>query len=54
MATSPSGTNRMRRIVYAKSRKLRLRVNGDQSYIELAGLEEVLTSVAALQVLTVQ
>ena len=34
-------TNRMRRIVYAESRKLRLRVNGHLDYIEPQGLSEV-------------
>lgn len=34
-------TNRMRRVVYAESRKLRLKVNGYKDYVEPAGLEEV-------------
>ncbi|KAJ4295013.1 hypothetical protein N0V90_007021 [Kalmusia sp. IMI 367209] len=34
-------TNRMRRVVYAESRKLRLRVNGHKDYIEPASLNEV-------------
>jgi len=34
-------TNRMRRVVYAESRKLRLRVNGYRDYVEPAGLGEV-------------
>ena len=34
-------TNRMRRVVYAESRKLRLKVNGYDSYVEPAGLNEV-------------
>ncbi len=35
-------TNRMRRVVYAESRKLRLRVNGfSQDYIEPASVQEV-------------
>jgi len=34
-------TNRMRRVVYAESRKLRLRVNGYKSYIEPTSLDEV-------------
>lgn len=34
-------TNRMRRVVYAESRKLRLKVNGYNSYIEPASLTEV-------------
>ena len=41
-AHQPLGsTNRMRRVVYAESRKLRLKVNGLDSYIEPAGLSEV-------------
>lgn len=39
--TPLGSTNRMRRVVYAESRKLRLRVNGFHDYIEPAGLEEV-------------
>ncbi|KAK0817683.1 hypothetical protein LTR91_019843 [Friedmanniomyces endolithicus] len=34
-------TNRMRRVVYAESRKLRLRVNGYKDYVEPASLKEV-------------
>jgi hypothetical protein len=34
-------TNRMRRVVYAESRKLRLRVNGHKDYIEPASVKEV-------------
>ncbi|KAK7192271.1 hypothetical protein PSPO01_01843 [Paraphaeosphaeria sporulosa] len=34
-------TNRMRRVVYAESRKLRLRVNGHEDYVEPMGLNEV-------------
>ena len=34
-------TNRMRRVVYAESRKLRLRVNGYKDYIEPASLKDV-------------
>lgn len=34
-------TNRMRRVVYAESRKLRLKTNGFKDYIEPASLEEV-------------
>lgn len=34
-------TNRMRRVVYAESRKLRLKVNGYDGYIEPAGVKEV-------------
>ena len=40
-------TNRMRRVVYAESRKLRLSVNGYKSYIEPASLEEVPAPVTA-------
>jgi len=43
-------TNRMRRVVYAESRKLRLRVNGLKEYIEPAGLAEVPVPIAAPQV----
>lgn len=41
-------TNRMRRVVYAESRKLRLRVNGYKDYIE-PGLHEVPVPVPAPQ-----
>lgn len=34
-------TNRMRRVVYAESRKLRLRVNGYKDYIEPGSIDEV-------------
>lgn len=34
-------TNRMRRVVYAESRKLRLKVNGYKDYIEPASVREV-------------
>ena len=34
-------TNRLRRVVYAESRKLRLKVNGYKDYIEPASLKEV-------------
>ena len=34
-------TNRMRRVVYAESRKLRLKVNGFKDYVEPASLKEV-------------
>lgn len=34
-------TNRMRRVVYAESRKLRLRVNGYRDYIEPGSIKEV-------------
>lgn len=43
-------TNRMRRVVYAESRKLRLRVNGLKEYIEPAGLAEVPASITAPQI----
>ncbi|KAK4933932.1 hypothetical protein LTR66_015813, partial [Elasticomyces elasticus] len=42
-------TNRMRRVVYAESRKLRLRVNGNKEYIEPTGLNEVPAPIAAPQ-----
>lgn len=42
-------TNRMRRVVYAKSRKLRLRVNGYRDHIEPASLNEVPASLPAPQ-----
>lgn len=42
-------TNRMRRVVYAESRKLRLRVNGYRDYVEPAGLGEVPVPVPAPQ-----
>ncbi|CZT51176.1 uncharacterized protein RSE6_12286 [Rhynchosporium secalis] len=34
-------TNRMRRVVYAESRKLRLRVNGWRDYVEPEGIKDV-------------
>ncbi|KAH8719424.1 hypothetical protein GQ44DRAFT_829308 [Phaeosphaeriaceae sp. PMI808] len=34
-------TNRMRRVVYAESRKLRLRINGYRDYVEPGGIAEV-------------
>lgn len=43
-------TNRTRRVVYAESRKLRLRVNGYKHYIEPASVNEVPVQVAAPQV----
>lgn len=42
-------TNRMRKVVYAESRKLRLKVNGFKDYIEPASLKEVPFSGEALQ-----
>lgn len=42
-------TNRMRRVVYAESRKLRLAVNGYKGYVEPASLEEVPVPVPAPQ-----
>lgn len=42
-------TNRMRRVVYAESRKLRLRVNGFKDYIEPASLAEVPAPIPAIQ-----
>lgn len=43
-------TNRMRRVVYAESRKLRLQVNGYRNYIEPIGLDEVPAPIPAPQV----
>lgn len=43
-------TNRMRRVVYAESRKLRLQVNGYKNYIEPAGLGEVPAPIPAPQI----
>ena len=40
-------TNRMRRVVYAESRKLRLRVNGHKDYIEPSSADEVPAPVFA-------
>ena len=42
-------TNRMRRVVYAESRKLRLRVNGYRDYVEPGSLGEVPVPVPAPQ-----
>lgn len=42
-------TNRMRRVVYAESRKLRLRVNGYKDYVEPKSLHEVPAPVPAPQ-----
>lgn len=42
-------TNRMRRVVYAESRKLRLRVNGHKDYVEPSSLREVPAPIAAPQ-----
>lgn len=39
-------TNRMRKVVYAESRKLRLKVNGYKNYVEPASLKEVPAPVA--------
>lgn len=41
--------NRLRRVVYAESRKLRLRVNGYKDYIEPASLKEVPAPIPAPQ-----
>ncbi|KJX95874.1 catalase like protein [Zymoseptoria brevis] len=50
-AHQPLGsTNRMRRVVYAESRKLRLRVNAFKDYIEPAGLAEVPAPIPAVQI----
>jgi hypothetical protein len=43
-------TNRMRRVVYAESRKLRLRVNGYRDYVEPGSVAEVPVNVPAPQV----
>lgn len=43
-------TNRMRRVVYAESRKLRLRVNGFKDYIEPESLREVPAPLVAPQI----
>lgn len=49
-AHQPLGsTNRMRRVVYAESRKLRLKVNGHKSYIEPTGFEDVPAPIPAVQ-----
>ena len=42
-------TNRLRRVVYAESRKLRLRVNGYRDYIEPASVGEVPAPLPAPQ-----
>lgn len=42
-------TNRMRRVVYAESRKLRLRVNGYRDYIEPGSINEVPAPLPAPQ-----
>ncbi|KAF2770807.1 hypothetical protein EJ03DRAFT_373389 [Teratosphaeria nubilosa] len=42
-------TNRMRRVVYAESRKLRLRVNAHKNYVEPASLKEVPAPIPAVQ-----
>lgn len=42
-------TNRMRRVVYAESRKLRLRVNGHKDYIEPSSITEVPAPLMAPQ-----
>lgn len=42
-------TNRMRKVVYAESRKLRLRVNGYRDYVEPAGINEVPAPLPAPQ-----
>ena len=39
-------TNRMRRVVYAESRKLRMQVNGFKDYIEPASINEVPVPIA--------
>lgn len=44
-------TNRMRRVVYAESRKLRLRVNGYTDYIEPSSLKEVPAPITAPQII---
>lgn len=42
-------TNRLRRVVYAESRKLRLRVNGYKDYVEPSSLKDVPAPIAAPQ-----
>lgn len=42
-------TNRMRRVVYAESRKLRLRVNGHRDYVEPSSINEVPAPIPAPQ-----
>ena len=44
------GTNRVRRVVYAESRKLRMGVNGYKDYIEPANLNEVPVPVPTPQI----
>jgi hypothetical protein len=49
-AHQPLGsTNRMRRVVYAESRKLRLQVNGFKDYVEPESIKEVPAPVVAPQ-----
>jgi hypothetical protein len=43
-------TNRMRKVVYAESRRLRLKVNGYADYVEPAGLGEIPGKVTAQEV----
>lgn len=43
-------TNRMRRVVYAESRKLRMRVNGYRDYVEPGSIKEVPVPLPAPQV----
>lgn len=43
-------TNRMRRVVYAESRKLRLQVNGYKDYIEPSSINEVPVPIPAPQI----
>jgi hypothetical protein len=51
-AHQPLGsTNRMRRVVYAESRKLRLRVNGFKDYLEPETIKDVPAPVVAPQIL---
>ena len=47
--TPLGGTNRMRRVVYAESRKLRLRVNGHRDYVEPSSVNEVPAALPAPQ-----
>ena len=42
-------TNRMRRVVYAESRKLRLKVNGYKDHVEPGGLDDVPAAVPGMQ-----
>ena len=48
--TPLGGTNRVRRVVYAESRKLRLQVNGYRDYVEPASLKEVPAPLPAPQI----